>query len=84
MKYIDYKCTTWCRLHLEDTTDLTSIIEELKEGENPLTVSYNSSENIEWEVLNETETWIIPEDNDNHSTVEVYDDGVCIFKNSKL
>jgi len=76
---LDYKCTVWRRIHIpDDVNDKEYIIETLKKDLEPL------FEAAEYETLYDTSEDMIVEDNDGHSTIELYDeDRNILFKNGK-
>lgn len=71
--YIDYKATVWFRIPIKKE-DLELITNKLVSGETPADL-YND-ENLELgqcEPLYDTEEFILPIENDNQSTIELYE-----------
>ena len=70
--YLDQKITTWQRVHFNSEEEMNQAIEKLKQDS-----SYNINDVCEdfelcSENLFETETILYPQDNDDFSTIEVY------------
>jgi len=85
-KHLEYKCIMWCRLDFDDNVDMLEVEKLIKDGFPPLEIGYESDfiRNVRWSVINDTEEFIHPEDNDNHSTIILYDDDgnlICTNKN---
>ena len=72
---IHYKCTTWAKLKFDGDVKKEDIIKKLEEGYLPLELGYDGIvpglENCEWEVINDTEEYLYPEDNDGEATIEL-------------
>lgn len=80
--YIDYKATIWFRIPVEKE-DLELIANKLTNGETP-TDLYND-ENLklgQCELLYDTEEFILPNENDNQNTIEIYSDTQLIWYNT--
>lgn len=75
---LHYKCTTWCKLKLPDSTNKEDLIEKLNEGYLPLELGYNDVvkgvQDVEWEVINDTEEYLSPEENDGEATIELMEE----------
>lgn len=86
-KHIDYKCTTWVRLHLDDDIDLEDIKKILIEKNDPLCL-YSIDEyddKVSSENLVETHEYISVEENGNQATFELYDEhDTMIYSNAPL
>ena len=87
---LHYKCTTWCKLKLPDSTNKEDLIEKLNEGYLPLELGYDDIvegvQDVEWEAINDTEEFLSVNDNDGQSTIELMEDDKtglkCIWDNS--
>lgn len=84
---LKYKCTMWCRLTIPDDVKKEDVIKVLNEGMLPLEVAFDkhipNMENAEWEVINDTEEFMSPSENNEQSTIEFIDDNnKCIWDNS--
>lgn len=69
MAEIHYKCTTWCKIIINDK-DAIQLIEQLELGLSPLDI-YNNNDLADWEVIPETEEDFSISENDNQPTIEV-------------
>lgn len=72
--YLDYKATVWFRVPINSKEDLELVKNKLVNGEKPSDL-YND-ENVEvgqCEPLYDTEEFILPIENDNQSTIELYE-----------
>lgn len=82
--YIDRKCTVWERMEFRDKEDFDRAIEILKET-NDLDKVENENFQIEYEILYDTMTEMLLEENDNAPTIEAYNKGhEIIYKNNEL
>lgn len=70
--YVDFKCTIWQRMHFKDNADMQKVIEILKKENYPGHLDLEELGFQENEILFDTEEFLLPEENDNQSTVEVY------------
>ena len=72
---IHYKCTTWCKLRFDGDVNKEDIIKKLEEGYLPLELGYDGVvpglENCEWELINDTEEYLSPKENNNQATIEL-------------
>jgi len=88
IKYIDYKSTIWHRIPVQNEQTGKEVLELLKKGHTPseLHALVPDPEKLGGsDVLLDTEEYIVPEENDCHSTIEVYDeDNGLVWDNSKL
>lgn len=72
--YLDYKATVWFRVPINSKEDLELVKNKLVNGETPLYLYHD--ENLEvgqCEPLYDTEEFILPIENDNQSTIELYE-----------
>ena len=77
--YIDYKVEIWCRAFFTDIADMQKVTEIAKENlESIFDEDLGFIENIS---LLETEYYLSPEENDNQSTIEVYEEDKEIWNN---
>ena len=87
MAYVDFKITIWERVYFDDV-DIEKVSEKIKNG------MVSSSEDMftefedrvahDSEILLETAGQMTPEENDNQSTIELYNsDGETIHTNEK-
>jgi hypothetical protein len=83
--YLDYKATVWFRIPIKSKEYLEKVKNMIESGDSPSDL-YNDldieHEIGECEVLFETEEFINPEENQNQSTIEIYEDGKLIWRNS--
>ena len=81
-KYIDYKVETWMRAEFNEEVDLQEVIQKIENGLIP--PDFGNEYDIFYNQLTETEEFITPEENDNQSTIEVYE-GMefqeCVWEN---
>ena len=82
--YIDFKITTWERIHIKDESLKDKIVAALKSGE--ITSAddvFEFNEDADREILHETESHqMTVEDNDGFSTIEAYEDeDTLLYKN---
>lgn len=85
MSYIDYKVTTWNRVHFSSDADINTIIDVLNEegidGVFDETLGFIEQETN----LIGVEELLSVEDNDGEATVELYDDnGNEVWSNNKI
>lgn len=75
-KHLDYKCTTWCRLHFDDNVDLDRVKKMIEDGFLPLEIGYDQDfiKNTEWSSIDDCEEYLTPEENGGFRTIELYDD----------
>ena len=77
--YVDYKVEIWCRAFFTDIADMQKVTEIAKENlESIFDEDLGFIENIS---LPETEYYLSPEENDNQSTIEVYEEDKEIWNN---
>ena len=77
--YVDYKVEIWCRAFFTDIADMQKVTEIAKENlESIFDEDLGFIENIS---LLETEYYLSPEENDNQSTIEVYEEDKEIWNN---
>ena len=72
--YLDYKATVWFRIPINSKEDLELVKTKLANGEAPSDL-YND-ENLEvgqCEPLYDTEEFMLPVENDNQSTIELFE-----------
>lgn len=86
---IHYKTTMWCKIILDDTKiSKEEVLQKLNKGYLPLEIGFDEDINSEWEVIEDTEEFITPSENDGQSTIELmeYQSGKlglqCIWDNS--
>jgi hypothetical protein len=81
--YIDFKITTWERIHIEDESLKDKIVAALKSGE--ITSAddvYELDKDANREFLYDVEEQMTIEDNDGFSTIEAYEDeDTLLYKN---
>ena len=88
--YIDYKKTTWERIHISETDqkELTNdeIIKFVKQNQQNNTLLWDVvSEDLSVEQLVESDEFMTPEDNEGCSTIEIYnDDGTLLWENCNI
>lgn len=72
--YLDYKATVWFRIPVNSKEDLELVKNKLANGGIPSDL-YNDEilEVGECEILYDTEEFILPIENDNQSTIELYE-----------
>ncbi len=71
--YLDIKNTVWERVEFDSEEQMNDVIAKLKSGElkNGCDVCEYLDKSTEW--IDETAEEMIPEDNDNQSTMEIHD-----------
>jgi hypothetical protein len=81
---IDYKATVWFTIDINDVESLPKILERLNSGDSINDLYDHEDINISGsECVLETEEFLPPQENDNQSTIEVYDiDGKLVWDNS--
>lgn len=89
---LHYKCTMWCKLKFDGDVKEEDIIKKLEEGYLPLELGYDSvvpnSNNCEWEIIDDSEEYITPSENNGYATIELmkFQEGElgmqCIWDNS--
>lgn len=62
MPYIDVKCTIWRRFFIDDSEDAVEIAKKHEYSE------------FDSDLIDDTEEEMTPEENDNQSTIEVFDE----------
>ncbi len=72
MKYIDYKCTFWNRIHLSEDVDINKVIELLKDQKSYDGCIGEEEGLVEMEVLYDTGEEISVDENGGCATIEVY------------
>lgn len=77
-RYIDYMIVTLNRFYLDENEDLNKVIENLKNGFTPA----NSMEHDPIYFDSEEVRGLLPSENNNNSTIEVYVDNNLIWKNA--
>ena len=77
--YIDYKVEIWCRAFFTDIADMQKVSEIAKE--NLESIFDEDLGFIEVDYIFETENYLSPEENDNQSTIEVYEEDKEIWNN---
>lgn len=83
--YIDFKITTWERVHIEDEFLKDRIVAALKGGEiTSANDVFALDENAGHEVLDEAESQMTVEENGGYSTIEAYEgEDILLYKNGK-
>ena len=86
---IHYKTTMWCKIILdENKISKEEVLRRLNEGQFPSEIGFDDDINSEWMIIDETEEFITPVENDGQSTIELmeYREGKlgmqCIWDNS--
>ncbi len=83
--YIDFKITTWDRVHIH--TDDEEIVRKAikEEGIETMQDFFNLKvDGTSWEKVDEVDEFMTPFENDNQPTLEVYESkGVRIYKNTE-
>jgi hypothetical protein len=80
---ITYKSTVWSEVVLnEDNENFQKISEKIK-SKKDFDLEDLWEIGCQSEVLMETEENLIPEDNDNQATIEIYDEKGLIYSNEK-
>lgn len=86
---IHYKCTMWCKIILDDTKiSKEEVLQKLNEGQLPSEIGFNEDINSQWEVIEDTEKFMSPAENDGQITIKLmeYQEGKlgmqCIWDNS--
>lgn len=69
---IHYKTTMWCRIILDDSKiSKEEVLQKLNEGQLPSEIGFDDDINSEWMVMDDTEEFITPIENDGQSTIEL-------------
>ena len=86
---IHYKTTMWCKIILDETKiSKEEVLQKLNEGQLPEEIGFAEDINSEWMIIDDTEEFITPAENDGQSTIELmeYREGKlgmqCIWDNS--
>lgn len=86
---IHYKTIMWCKIILdENKISKEEVLQKLNEGQLPLEIGFDVDINSEWEVIEDTEEFMTPAENDGQSTIELmeYQNGKlglqCVWDNS--
>ena len=86
---IHYKTTMWCKIILDETKiSKEEVLQKLNEGYLPSEIGFDNDIDSQWEVIEDTEEFITPVENDGESTIELmeYQDGKlgmqCVWDNS--
>lgn len=86
---IHYKTTMWCKIILDETKiSKEEVLQKLNEGYSPSEIGFDDDIDSEWEVIEDSEEFMIPAENGGKSTIELmeYQDGKlglqCIWDNS--
>ena len=86
---IHYKTTMWCKIILDETKiSKEEVLQKLNEGQLPSEIGFDDDINSEWMIIDDTEEFITPAENDGESTIELmeYQNGKlglqCIWDNS--
>jgi hypothetical protein len=81
-KWVDFKVTVWCRAHLHKDVEIKDVVELLKQGKGSNDL-FEEEMARDWESITETEEPLSVEENQGNCTVEVYEDDVLIWDNTK-
>ncbi len=69
---IHYKTTMWCKILLDDSRiSKEEVLQKLNEGQMPSEIGFNDDINSEWMIIDDTEEFITPVENDGQSTIEL-------------
>ena len=69
---IHYKTTMWCKIILdEDKISKEEVLQKLNEGYLPSEIGFDKDINSQWEIIDDTEEFITPAENDGQSTIEL-------------
>ena len=86
---IHYKTTMWCKIILDkNKISKEEVLQKLNEGQLPLEIGFNDDINSQWGIIEDSEEFITPIENDEQSTIELMefqDDKFgmqCIWDNS--
>lgn len=86
---IHYKATMWCKIILDDSKiSKEEVLQKLNEYQLPLEIGFNDDINSQWEIIDDTEEFITPIENDGQSTIELmeFQEGKlgmqCVWDNS--
>ena len=86
---IHYKTTMWCKIILDETKiSKEEVLQKLNEVYSPSEIGFDDDIDSEWEVIEDSEGFMTPAENDGKSTIELmeYQDGKlglqCIWDNS--
>ena len=65
---IHYKTTMWCKIILDETKiSKEEVLQKLNEGYSPSEIGFDNDIDSEWEVIEDTEEFITPAENDGQS-----------------
>ncbi len=81
---IHYKTTMWCKIILDDSKiSKEEVLQKLNEGQLPSEIGFNDDINSEWMIMEDTEEFITPVENDGQSTIELmeYQEGKLGLQN---
>ena len=87
MAYVDFKITIWERVHIDDE-NVEKVAEKIKDGtitcSNDVYSEFDERVAIDCEILHETSEQMTLEENDNQSTIELFNsNGDTILTNEK-
>lgn len=72
---IHYKTTMWCKIVLDDSKiSKEEVIQKLNEGQLPFEIGFDGDTDSEWIVMEDTEEFITPVENDGESTIELMEE----------
>jgi hypothetical protein len=78
-----YKATVWFGVDIENEESIPKIIERLSNGDNIDDLyQYKDIEFGSNDVMLDTEELILPQENDNLATIEIYKNGKKVWDNS--
>ena len=81
--YVDVKFTIWDRYYIDNSVNMRELMEKISKGEILPQNGIDESEGfIEGEMLFETMEFLPPNENNNQSTIEVYENDNLIWNNS--
>lgn len=78
--YIKVKITVWHKLHYAEQANMPGLADIIKDNGLDDVID-DKLGFLQSEILFDTETTLQPADNDNHATIEVYEDGKKIWTN---
>lgn len=81
MLYVDVKVTAWERLYFDDKASVDEVIKEAKSGIDYL---FDSDKFLSSELLYDSIEYINIEENDNQSTIEIFNNNSSVWNNESI
>ena len=83
MNYVDVKVTVWNRLVFSDNINMIDLVKLIEQQGLEKAID-NDKGFLESETIYETEEFILPDNNEGQSTIEIFENGELIWQNDKI